>query len=484
MTTLPLTVPYTFGNTTTQNQLTYLDTDFTTIFNAVNGIGNGSVTLSTPVITGALTLSTPLTAANGGTGVSNASLTPITATGSTTARTLGDRFGDVENVKDFGAVGNGVADDYAAFNAAYTAATAGSVIDIPFGKYYFSLSVSGSKKVLWSSNGATNGDGSLPIADYNLPGVTETFWQGSKMFKKSVSEATDYAVTRFDYNMTHSGGSAVVNSNIVGNLTVSGSPNSYGWCTNFTLNSTATGSGQHAALHGTANRTAIPSGGSGIMSPLFAAGIEAADQTNQPSSIAGSLVGLELDVYGGGADDFNAEGIRTGLDLIFGKYSSTNTTFGVGTMLRIRRSAADGSTDTTSTMKRGIEVRDTYTVAAIDLSLAVPSGTYASAGGSLLGAIVIEAGQRLAYSGDGSVWSAFDGTTWFLANGSSPIITATAGTGAVSVTGAFTIGGNVGFYGHASAAKPTVTGSRGANAALASLLTALSGLGLITDSSS
>ena len=52
MTTLPLTVPYTFGNTTTQNQLTYLDTDFTTIFNAVNGIGNGSVTLSTPVITG------------------------------------------------------------------------------------------------------------------------------------------------------------------------------------------------------------------------------------------------------------------------------------------------------------------------------------------------------------------------------------------------------------------------------------------------
>jgi hypothetical protein len=33
-------------------------------------------------------------------------------------------------------------------------------------------------------------------------------------------------------------------------------------------------------------------------------------------------------------------------------------------------------------------------------------------------------------------------------------------------------------------AKPTVTGSRGSNAALASLLTALANLGLITDSSS
>lgn len=39
------------------------------------------------------------------------------------------------------------------------------------------------------------------------------------------------------------------------------------------------------------------------------------------------------------------------------------------------------------------------------------------------------------------------------------------------------------FFGGAPAAKPTVTGSRGGNAAVASLLTALAGLGLITDSS-
>lgn len=42
----------------------------------------------------------------------------------------------------------------------------------------------------------------------------------------------------------------------------------------------------------------------------------------------------------------------------------------------------------------------------------------------------------------------------------------------------------LGFFGHATAAKPTVSGSRGGNAALASLLTGLANLGLITDSSS
>lgn len=41
----------------------------------------------------------------------------------------------------------------------------------------------------------------------------------------------------------------------------------------------------------------------------------------------------------------------------------------------------------------------------------------------------------------------------------------------------------VGFYGTAQTAKQTVTGSRGGNAALASLLTALENIGLITDSS-
>ena len=45
-------------------------------------------------------------------------------------------------------------------------------------------------------------------------------------------------------------------------------------------------------------------------------------------------------------------------------------------------------------------------------------------------------------------------------------------------------GGKVGFYGTSPISKPTMTGSRGGNAALASLLTALSQLGLIVDNTS
>jgi hypothetical protein len=42
----------------------------------------------------------------------------------------------------------------------------------------------------------------------------------------------------------------------------------------------------------------------------------------------------------------------------------------------------------------------------------------------------------------------------------------------------------IGFFGTNKISKPTVTGSRGSNAALTSLLTALSALGLIKDSTS
>lgn len=59
----------------------------------------------------------------------------VTSTGSTTARTLESRFADVVNVKDFGAVGNGVKDDTEAIQ---TAINNGGEIFFPKGTYLVS----------------------------------------------------------------------------------------------------------------------------------------------------------------------------------------------------------------------------------------------------------------------------------------------------------------------------------------------------------
>jgi len=102
----------------------------------VNGGTTATITTS-----GAFNLAGTLAAGYGGTGVSNASLTPITATGSTTARTLGARAADITNVKDFGAVGNGVTDDTAAIQAAINAAPADSIVFFPPGQYNISAQI-------------------------------------------------------------------------------------------------------------------------------------------------------------------------------------------------------------------------------------------------------------------------------------------------------------------------------------------------------
>ena len=70
--------------------------------------------------------------------VNNTALGPaptgLVATGSVTSRLLADRWGEIKNVKDFGAVGDGVANDTVAIQAAVTAAAGGTVF-FPAGTY-------------------------------------------------------------------------------------------------------------------------------------------------------------------------------------------------------------------------------------------------------------------------------------------------------------------------------------------------------------
>lgn len=92
--------------------------------------------------------------------------------------------------------------------------------------------------------------------------------------------------------------------------------------------------------------------------------------------------------------------------------------------------------------------------------------------GNSTGILVHDGGKALAtYDGTLGRWS----VCWLMTMNTP---------GSLTVNGTFTATGACGFQGASAIAKPTVTGSRGGNAALASVLTALAGYGLITDSTS
>lgn len=67
----------------------------------------------------------------------------VKASGSTERRTLGERFSDVVNVKDYGAVGDGVADDTSAFEEAAGAVAKRGLVLVPSGNYKLMKTVAG-----------------------------------------------------------------------------------------------------------------------------------------------------------------------------------------------------------------------------------------------------------------------------------------------------------------------------------------------------
>lgn len=128
---------------------------------------------------------------------------PVRALGSTTSRTLSQRFADTVNVKDFGAAGDGIQDDTAAFQAAYNAANAAATILIPYGQYKITSPLSSAKFVRWLSFGATNPGGTVPLS---LPGVVETQFGTRSLNRKTLTTATEGAVLELQRVGSHTGG--------------------------------------------------------------------------------------------------------------------------------------------------------------------------------------------------------------------------------------------------------------------------------------
>ena len=104
----------------------------------------------------------------------------VTSTGSTTARSLATRFAEVVNVKDYGAVGDGVTDDTAAIQAAVDA---GTVIYFPTGIYVVDpttgvevkggLTITGDGKCNSLLLSANTSAGSIIKRDFDTGGTNE-----------------------------------------------------------------------------------------------------------------------------------------------------------------------------------------------------------------------------------------------------------------------------------------------------------------------
>ena len=90
---------------------------------------------------------------------------PVVATGSTQARFISDRFADVVNVKDFGAVGDGVTNDASAFQAAINYFGDFGTLHVPSGTYRLDSNPSiGTKALSYSVDPSVSfvGSGNIP----------------------------------------------------------------------------------------------------------------------------------------------------------------------------------------------------------------------------------------------------------------------------------------------------------------------------------
>lgn len=129
-------------------------------------------------------------------------------------RLITDGFGDIINVKDFGATGDGTTDDTAAFQKAYNAVNANGSIYIPQGVYNVgSITPSGTKQIFWFGPGAQSSD--ISQLFLTLPGtVQSTPNPGYMQLRQQLGKATDFAVLNSERAATYTGGTNfVVNAN-------------------------------------------------------------------------------------------------------------------------------------------------------------------------------------------------------------------------------------------------------------------------------
>lgn len=154
----------------------------------------------------------------------------VIATGGTTKRSLQDHFGDILNVKDFGAKGDGVTDDTAAFQ---TANQTGKTVFVPFGSYNLSTIIYGdfttdtaitfTNKKIYVKNINYEGNNLrkdiLTKLDYEFPGYSTASsllgnTLGAKCCAYVINPNTNERYLFVGYGISHAVGAVIVGYNL------------------------------------------------------------------------------------------------------------------------------------------------------------------------------------------------------------------------------------------------------------------------------
>lgn len=323
----------------------------------------------------------------------------------------------VINVKaaPYNALLNGVADDTAAFKAAYLAAPAGSVIYVPFGVAVLqspsTWGIATTKRVKWIVDGTTLPDGtplasSIPTGTnptaFGLPGIVVGNTVTGSEISLAGSQPSDFAVLHSSYIVSHTGGNTgSVIANARTDTIIYNSPNDFVWggldrlVWAGTQTPTASAPAQHVGRYVQTIRGAIGTNSAGVALPqpqLWAACLEMRDATGQPSSRSNASLVVEMDFIGNGSDDGNNRQIQS---LVVEQNDPAGAPVEVGTIVGVY--LAGGSTGSAKTVF-GVGIPFSHAVLDTTYSVQMAGAT----------AIRLAAGHSVAFESTGNNYLAFD----------------------------------------------------------------------------
>ena len=326
------------------------------------------------------------------------------------------------NVKAFGAVGNGVVNDTAAFQSAISAAATGSAIYVPGNADYIVGALTyASKFIHWDCDNCTI---NALVPSTALSGaVSYVTAKTTRTEQRSGATSTDVAVVYNYRNADYTGGTGgaggFVNAGFRQDLDVGSAALANEWGILSVLNNNSP-SGENTPLFTQGNKK---SGAGLTWSGVF----ESRDDVTSNNPTTG-LVGIEVDIFANGSDD-NTQ--RVAIDVVSGKAQPGGAKSFAAYGLRIGPVNADATSGGYNTgvhlygdMTRGIDVRSSAVVGA-DFS----SGVFSAA------AVRLATGQKISLDGSDVHYVSLNSGNLQYVNGSTVLLNISDADNSISAVG-------------------------------------------------